>query len=552
MESLPNIIYDFIIVGSGPGAVMNAQTLVESGYQVLMLDFGNIDSKYSQMPANSDFSDLRKNDVHQFRYFLGDDFESVPSPEVKTGAQLTPARKHIIKNVEEWCPIISDNFFPMESLALGGLGAGWGLGAYVYTDTELEKAGLPVSEMRFAYQIIADRIGISAGNDDLKNEVSLGLIRLQPPLIPDNSVEILLKNYQSKKDWFIKNNIVCGLPSMAMLTEKKNNREANSYNDMDFYSEGNSAAWRPYITVNQLKECPNFHYLPGHFVMKFIENSNSVSVISKKLNDNSEVLFKSKKLILAAGALGSARIALRSLPIDSLPLLCNSYTYMPSLHLKMIGKTFVKKKTSMAQAMMILKPNNEDDNAISVAIYSYQSLLLMRLIQQSPLNIKDNLKIFRWLYPAFIIAGIHHPDYPNQKRIMRLINNDKSKTGDALSVDFEYSETAKAQILKGEKMVKRAFFKLGILPIKQMNPGNGSSIHYGGTLPFSDNELLGRTDVNGKLYGTSNVYSADGASFSFLPAKGITLSIMANAHRVALHLIEVTKSVSKKNKTDER
>ncbi len=38
---------------------------------------------------------------------------------------------------------------------------------------------------------------------------------------------------------------------------------------------------------------------------------------------------------------------------------------------------------------------------------------------------------------------------------------------------------------------------------------------------------------DGRLHGTANVWVADGSGFRFLPAKGVTLTLMANAHRVA-------------------
>jgi hypothetical protein len=35
-----------------------------------------------------------------------------------------------------------------------------------------------------------------------------------------------------------------------------------------------------------------------------------------------------------------------------------------------------------------------------------------------------------------------------------------------------------------------------------------------------------------------NIYIADGSGFRYLPAKGITLSLMANAHLTALYAIK--------------
>lgn len=538
MQINENIIYDFIIIGSGPGAVIAASTLVDAGKNILMIDGGNQDSKYQSSVNNENFVDLRQNDSQQYKYFLGYEFEAIPSSEVKTGAQLTPSRKHVVAGIDQWCPILSEDFSPMESLAYGGLGTGWGLGAYVYSDEELEKAGLPIPEMRDSYQFVADKIGISCGNDDISSSIASGLKGLQPSIEPDNSVKILLEKYEKRKSWFKNRNIIAGLPSLALLTKPIENRESCDYNDMDFYHDKTKAAWRPAIEIDRLKTRSNFNYLPGHFALSFHESEDSVEVLIIRMDTMSKLKLKAYKLMLGAGALGSARIVLRSLPVQNLPVLCNPYTYMPAINLKMIGKTLIKRKTSMAQAMLLYNPDKTGMNIVSVAIYTYRSLLLMRLIQESPLNIAANRKIFKWLYPAFIIAGIHHPDYGNSKRKMVLEANTESKTGDALKVEFFVDNETKKRITQGEKNISKAMKKMGVFPIKKLNPGMGSSIHYGGTLPVSDSNTPGYTSCNGKLYGTNSVYSVDGAAFKYLPAKGITLSIMANAHRVAKSILK--------------
>ncbi len=40
MDDINQIIYDCIVVGSGPAGVMCAQTLVEAGKKVLLVDAG--------------------------------------------------------------------------------------------------------------------------------------------------------------------------------------------------------------------------------------------------------------------------------------------------------------------------------------------------------------------------------------------------------------------------------------------------------------------------------------------------------------------------------
>ena len=160
------MIHDYIVVGSGATGAQAAHTLVEHGAKVAMLDVGYRDDKYKHLIPDQDFTTLRQQDNDQHRYFLGDELEGVPWGKVKVGAQLTPSRQFMVRDVERLIPLLSDTFTPMESLAYGGLGNGWGLGCFVFSDSELDQAGLHCSEMKAAYEIVSQRIGISAARDD--------------------------------------------------------------------------------------------------------------------------------------------------------------------------------------------------------------------------------------------------------------------------------------------------------------------------------------------------------------------------------------------------
>lgn len=80
--------------------------------------------------------------------------------------------------------------------------------------------------------------------------------------------------------------------------------------------------------------------------------------------------------------------------------------------------------------------------------------------------------------------------------------------------------------------------KLGAFPVKMIDPGIGSSIHYAGVLPFEKEEKPFTLSPDGRLHGTRNIFVADGSGFCFLPGKGLTLSLMANAHSVAQNALK--------------
>ena len=74
--------------------------------------------------------------------------------------------------------------------------------------------------------------------------------------------------------------------------------------------------------------------------------------------------------------------------------------------------------------------------------------------------------------------------------------------------------------------------------MKVIRPGHGANIHYAGTFPIRSNGGDLTCDDESRLRGTRSVYLADGSVFPWLPAKGLTFTLMANANRVGTLLVE--------------
>ncbi len=533
-------VYNIIIVGSGPSGAQAAQTFVESGIEVLMLDVGEKDEKYPNIVPNVPFAVFRQNDKEQYRYLLGDEFEAVPFDDIKTGSQLTPPRKHIMRNIEKLIPLESDTFFPMESLAYGGLGCGWGGGAFVYSDEELKKAGLNIEKIKEAYQVVGDRIGISGDLNSTK-KYSLGELKnVQPSLKMDNSVEKIYSRYLKNQSKYNQKGVFMGPPPMAMLSQDLGERKKTEYFDNDFYTDILKQTYRPWITINNLKKSLNFIYQAQRLVIRFIEKEDFIEVETKNTITNEIEYFTTKKLILATGAPGTARIVLRSLSdkIQRLPLLSNPYNYIPCIYPAMLGKPLSTLKTSVAQAVIYLDENGRNEDVLVSSIFTYRSLLLYKLIKETPLNFSDGRKMMQYLQSAFVIAGLHFPDSFSESKYYELINDSDSFTGDKLKAHYEQTEEEKLSYKRKLKTFKKTLHSFNIYPVKIINPGFGSSIHYAGSVPFSSEEKPGTLSQNGRIHTTKNVYIADGSGFTYLPAKGITFSIMANAHCVAKEVMK--------------
>ncbi len=526
-------IADYLIVGSGCTGGMVAETLCETGKFVMMIDVG----LNNEVTTNftTDFISIRKNDTSQEISLLGRKLEALEVPEHPNVPQQTAQRKFMTALNRQLIPMQSPDFFPVESLALGGLGNGWGLGSYVFSEQELTKAGLRNNTMQAAYKTVANRIGISGNEtDDAAMYCHNQSIPLQRSIHINSAADSFFKRYEKKKHQFHQKGLFMGRPSLALLTENVDDRKAYAYKDLDFYCDHNKSAYRPAYTIQTLIQKGKLIYKDNLLVTQFAEKDGIVEVSCKTTGSGEPHVFKTKKLVLASGTLGTARIVLRSFGSDKkLPVLCNAYTYLPYVYLPFLGRKNDGQQSGLAQLALFYDKNKNHEEVAMASIYNYRSLLHYRILQQLPFNFADGSKLLKLMIPALFIAGIFHPAHYNVNNFVELRKDDASFTADHLHTSYTYSATEEQIIGETEKKITGAIQSLSSIVLKRIRTLTGASIHYAGTLPFRDDEQLFSISPEGKLHGTAQVFIADGSGFKFLPGKGLTLSLMAYAHAVA-------------------
>lgn len=529
---------DVVVVGSGMSAAHAAQTLVEAGREVLMLDAGQPGARHTVEAPDQDFLSLRERDPDQHRYFLGPRFEGIPwGPAANT---LTPPRAYIAAGTDRWCPIRSESFHGLESLAYGGLGNGWGAGCAAYPDIELEAMGLDVRAVRGGYAEIARRIGVAARRDDASRLCAEGIADPQEPLRLDASIRGLHDAYARHRETLRARGLVMGKDPMAVLTRPELGRDATAYRDMEFWNDQGRAVYRPWMTLDALRAGPRFRYEGGLHVLRIEERGDQVSVTARPVAGGADVTFAARRVVLAAGALGTARIVLRSgLATGPLPLLSNAYAVAACLHLRMVGRVLERERTSLGQLEMFHDPRGDGLGARMVSLYTYRSLLLFKLVKEAPFAMSDALPILRALSPALILATHNHPDRPGPGKRCLLLPDAASATGDALHVEWSPAPGEAEENAASERAIAWGLGRLGAPVVRTQHLPPGSTVHYAGTLPFAepgDDDRPGRLAPDGRLGGTARVFVADGSGFRYLPANGHTFTLMANAHRVAARL----------------
>jgi hypothetical protein len=124
------------------------------------------------------------------------------------------------------------------------------------------------------------------------------------------------------------------------------------------------------------------------------------------------------------------------------------------------------------------------------------------------------------LFGKLVIADIRFPAFLSDNKYLQLKNK-------AFSVHVTDSRDEIKTQQKEVSNIKKMLFSLGLMPLRTLT--NRVSSHYAGGV---------ETNTLGKLKGFKRVYVADSASWKALPAKPITLTIMANAARVGKEVLK--------------
>ena len=248
---------DVIIAGSGPSGVSAAFPLLISGLHVTMVDVGKT-STYSIPKGN--YIENRYNDNNQWKYLLGENFESLNNFIFDNPKQRVAGHSYVLSEFNESNSIIAKKFTPVGSLAKGGLSNIWGGTVACFDDYDFRRSSMKEINLSENYKNIINRIGVSGvNNDDLSdyfgNNYSL---QSYPPL--DFLLEKVINSYEKNRLFTNNNGIKMGRSRNAILTKDLNSRKACQYCSMCMYGCSIHSIYNSTFDLQDLMKFSNFKY----------------------------------------------------------------------------------------------------------------------------------------------------------------------------------------------------------------------------------------------------------------------------------------------------
>jgi len=509
-----------VIVGSGPSAVHCALSALEQGASVTVVDVGT--APPDPVQPGTPFDDLKDKLEDPVAYFLGEQGQGVVYPDGAGSYYGHPPSKQYVFDVP---PSFTPRLHAMEpvfSFARGGLAGAWTAGSYLWTDADLQGFPFDLTSLQPFYQTIATRIGLSGEDDDLSPYLPL-TVPHQPAQELDPHSASLLDRYQAKRSRLHRDGFFLGRSRVATLSRPLGDRSECTNLGRCLWGCPIGALYHPAVTLADCHRHDGFRYLPA---------------VATNLQDGTATRIEGDTFVLAAGALNSSKIYLESWHRKSGDvlrlggLMDNRQIHVPFLSPSMIGHP-VDTASYQFHHLAFGIPGAQGRDYVHGQITTLKAAAIHPIVAGIPVSTRMGIVLFKAIRAGLGVANVNLHDERRPESYVSLQPGD-GPTGGQLAIQYVPAENEPRLRTRAVRQVKAGLRALGcIIPpgMTRVLP-MGTSAHYAGTLPMTTEDRPHTTTPEGRVHGIPNLFVADGAAFPFLPAKNLTLTLMANAARI--------------------
>lgn len=522
---------DVIVIGAGPAGTSAALALVAQQRPVRVLDAGT--GGIALPPAGTHLG-LRFSDPTQWRWQLGDDFRGV-APVLSTSPKLrVPGLRPVFEGYAQANRLRSEDEFHLAgALAAGGMSNAWGCGVATFSGHELEPLDREQRrELGDAYRRIALRMGLSGAEDDPLRDY-FGIDDCAAPALPLDEAHDRVWRHPRRGRLAEEGGLRLGRARVAVLSESREGRHACDLSGMCLWGCERRATWSAAFDAALLQRTPGVAFESGVLADR-LQQENGLWRIDC-MRAGAPQIYRARRILLAAGTIVSTRLALAALPDPpaQVPLLSNPMAafllLLPALLGSGRGRGF-----GLAQLSFVLD-RAENDEAAFGNLFSTAGIPLNEFLPYVPATRRAALPLLRAILPACIVGNVFMPGSLSAHTVTLDADGGLTVRGGASDRLAASLDAVQRRLSHGLRGVGAWMLPGSFLPARA-----GADMHYAGTLPMRAVPQAHECNSSGEIAGLPGVYAVDGASLPHLPAKAHTLTIMANADRIARGLVHRT------------
>lgn len=514
-----------IVVGSGPAGISCAVALLAAGREVLMVDGGaKLESaqhskliKLSEMPPSAWHGD----NVSWMREGIQAAVEGIP-------LKLAYGSNYPYQPMPGAPAVEGEGINTKYSLGKGGLSTVWGTSVLPFAQADMHGWPISADDLAPHYRSVLGFMPVSQTVDALEE--------FFPTYAPGDDMPTsaqalaLLAKLNQNAVSLRRKGIVFGRSRIAMNASGKGRKGPCVRCGLCMYGCPYELLYSSGYTVDELLANPRFQYAPGNVVQRVEETSAGVQVHTIT-SDGSAAVLEGARVFVGAGVLATTALMLRSLEAydQAVTLYESHYFLLPMLRLASVPDFERGNLHTLAQLFIEVMDKSLSPNTIHLQTYTYNDLF------EEPIAEKLGVasKVFPWkafLSRLYLFQGFFHSDQSpiTEARLQR--------TGDTDVLRLKATIKPETKVLLN-RLIKKLTGLLGstgLVPLfpllREGEPGRG--FHTGSSFPMSLSPSGFESDLLGRPCGLRRVHVVDSSVLPSIPATTITLTVMANAHRI--------------------
>lgn len=420
--------------------------------------------------------------------------------------------------------------------AYGGFSNTWGAQTMVYSAASFNDWPISRADLEVDYRAILSKIPYSAEEDDLAEYHPLWAEADPLPPLNENSTRIL-ERYRRHRTSVRRHGVIVGKARLAL-------------NGSACVSCGLCMTGCPYSyvysasqTFDQLIASGRVTYSGGREALSIGETKGRPFVVSRDALSGEVEAVHADKILVACGTIGSTRLVAGSLELwsQSIHLQESAQFLMPMASVRSTGQLSQDDSFTLNQFNILMPFDEAGRDLVQIHGYPYSKSMddalpavlrtgIGRVLGDALLkHVTVGLGYLpSWWSPGFDVSI----EKPVTKDQLANVNISASANGD---------DVAKSKLRAiNARLLKTAPY-LGLVPVVpmvSMSPP-GKSYHFGGSFAHALEPVSGReSDLLGRVDPWRNIHLIDASVFPTVSATTFTLTIMANAHRIARHVAE--------------
>ncbi|MEE2665153.1 MAG: GMC oxidoreductase [Myxococcota bacterium] len=518
------------VIGSGPAGVSAARALAARGQRVALFDAGmeleaerrgEIDRLATQPPDEWD-----RDSIDVIR----------DTGDVGVGGvmrKLSYGSDFPHRDVARWLPFENHGSDARPTLARGGFSTVWGSCVLPYLDEDLADWPLTSADLAPHYRAVMKFLPLAATHDALAEEFPL-YCETPQQLAPSAQARALMHDLDRARRRLAAKGLRFGWSRTAVRAEESAAGPGCVYCGLCLQGCPHRLIYDASATLDQLLASDAVEYRKGVVVERFEERGGDVELELRSIASGDRTRTHVERVYVGCGAIATTRLLLASLECYDRPVTIrdSQYFLLPWLRARGVPRPRDEALHTLCQAFLELRDPRIDPRNVHLQIYTYNDLyarLFDRLL--GPLRGAARPLIDAVLARLLLIQGYLHSDAsPTIEATL-----ERRADTPVLQLVERRNPRTRPVVRRLVARLVRLAPELGALPVVpalRIAPA-GRGFHSGGSFPMHERPGELECDLLGRPHGLERVHLIDSSTFPTIPSTTITLTVMANAHRIA-------------------